>query len=301
MAIPFSGGGFGEYLSRADRPTDDQITLGRVDFVSEGYLEALGTRLLAGRRLAAADNRIGGARVAVINDTAARALFRGEDPLDRQLQISGDKWTIVGVVADVVDRRLDLTPRPYAYVPQAFNPFDYAVVIRTSLEPMSLAGGVREALKQAGPGVALANMRTLDQALVASMAQQRLTLSLIGTFSAAALVLACIGLYGVMAYSVATRRREFCIRMALGAAGRDVVRNVVGDGLRLMAVGVFVGLAGAVAAGRLLGSQLYQVRSTDPMVMTETIVVMTLVSLLACLIPAWSAARSDPSAALRND
>jgi predicted permease len=301
MAIPFSNGGFGEYLSRADRSADSEAVLGRVDFVSDGYLEALGTRLLAGRQLSASDNRTGGLRVAVINDTSARTFFAGEDAIGREIAISGNRWTVVGVIADVVDRRLNLTPRPFAYLPQAFNPFDFSMVVRTPLDPMRIAAAVRRELQQAGPGVALANVRTLDQAVAASMAEQRLTLNLIGIFSAGALTLACIGLYGVMAYSVATRRRELCIRMALGAVDRDVIRGILGDGLRLMSIGLVLGLAGAIGAGRLLTSQLYEVSSADPRVITQTIVVMTLVALVACLTPAWTATRSNPIAALRND
>jgi predicted permease len=300
MSLPFRGGGFGEYLSRPDRPGDDFL-LGRVDYVSEGYLEALGTRLLAGRRLIAADNLGDGLRVAVISNTTARTFFPAEDPIGRELFIVGNKWRVVGVVADVVDRRLDLTPRPFAYLPQAYNPFDFSIVVRTPLDPMSMAASIKHVLLETDPGVASANVRTLDQAGAASMAQQRLTLNLVGTFSAAALTLACIGLYGVMAYSVATRRREICIRMALGAVSGDVIRDVLGDGLRLMSIGVVVGLMAAIAAGRLLTSQLYHVGSADPTVIGETVFVMTLVALVACLMPAWSAARSNPIAALRND
>jgi predicted permease len=300
MAIPFRGGGFGEYLSRPDRPADSFI-LGRVDYVSEDYLEALGTRLLEGRRLIAADNRGDALRVAVISETAARTFFPVESPIGREIFITGNKWRVVGVIADVVDRRLDLTPRPFAYLPQAYNPFDFSVVVRTSLDPMSMAASIRHALQDADPGVAIANVRTLDQAGAASMAQQRLTFNLVGIFSAAALTLACIGLYGVMAYSVATRRREICIRMALGAVSGDVIRDVLGDGLRLMSIGLVVGLAAALAAGRLLASQLYHVRSAEPTVIAETVFVMALVALVACLMPAWSAARSNPIAALRND
>jgi ABC-type antimicrobial peptide transport system permease subunit len=301
MSLPFRGGGFGEYLSRPDRQGESSFVLGRVDYVSEGYLEALGTRLLAGRRLIAADNHGDGLRIAVIGETTARTFFPAENPIGRELFIVGNNWKVVGVVADMVDRRLDLTPRPFAYLPQAYNPFDFSIVVRTPLDPMSIAASIKHVLLETDPGVASANVRALDQAGAASMAQQRLTFNLVGTFSAAALTLACIGLYGVMAYSVATRRREICIRMALGAVSGDVIRDVLGDGLRLMSIGVVVGVVAALAAGRLLTSQLYHVRSADPVVIAETVFVMTLVALVACLMPALSAARSNPIAALRND
>jgi predicted permease len=301
MAVPVTGGGFGEYLSRPDRPAENDHVLGRVDYVSEGYLEALGTRLVAGRRLNTYDNRPDGPRIAVINATLARVFYPGENAIGRQIAISGKTWEVVGIIADVVDRRLDLPFRPFAYLPQAFNPYGFSVVLRTSLAPLGLVASVREALAQAGPGVALANIRTLDGTLVQSMAQQRMTLSLIGAFAAAALLLASIGLYGVMAYSVATRRRELCIRMALGAVRGTVIWDILRDGMRLTGVGLCLGLAGALVAGSLLATQLYQVRSADPLVALQTALVMGLVAFIACMMPAWNAARSNPIAALRNE
>ena len=160
---------------------------------------------------------------------------------------------------------------------------------------------IREQLKQAGSGVALANVRTLDQSLTRSMAQQRMTLTLFAAFALGALLLASVGMYGVMAYAVATRRRELCIRLALGAAARDLVRGVVRDGLRLTIVGLVVGLGGAMLAGRLLSSQLFRVGSADPVVVAVTTALMVLVAIAACLVPAWDAGRSNPIAALRNE
>jgi putative ABC transport system permease protein len=132
------------------------------------------------------------------------------------------------------------------------------------------------------------------------MEQRRLILDLVGTFATTALALASIGLYGVMAYSVVTRRRELCIRMALGAASRDVIRRIVGDGLRLMSLGVLLGLAGAIAVARLLTSQLYQVSAYDPLVIGATILAVALVVLFACWVPAVRATRLNPVAALRD-
>ena len=134
-----------------------------------------------------------------------------------------------------------------------------------------------------------------------SMAQQRMTLTLFAAFALGALLLASVGMYGVMAYAVATRRRELCIRLALGAAGRDLVRGVVRDGLRLTIVGLVVGLGGAMVAGRLLSSQLFRVGSADPLVVAVTTALMVLVTIAACLVPAWDAGRSNPIAALRNE
>jgi predicted permease len=301
MAIPFTTGGFGEYLRRADRPDRRDEILGRIDFVSEGYLEALGTRLLAGRTFTVSDNRPDGARVAVVNEALVQAFFPNGSAIGRGISTGGNSLEIVGVIANVADRRLDLTHRPYVYVPQAFNPFAFSMAVRTPLDPMEIAGSIRGELQRLDPGLPLANVRALDAAMADSMSARRVILGLIGAFATAALVLACLGLYAVMAYSVVTRRRELCIRMALGAARRDVMRHILGDGLRMMAVGLVLGLAGALVAGRLLTTQLYQVRSDDPLVATGSVAAIATVALVACWIPARKATRFSPMAALRDD
>ena len=266
MAIPFSGGGFGEYFFLPGRTGENDIMLGRLNYVSPGYLEALGTRLIAGRFLTDADNAAKGPRLAVINHTAARSLFGAKSPLDQQVVVAGQTWQIVGVIADVTDRRLDAAVRAFAYVPQSFNPGNYSMVVRTRLDPSSLVNGIRSEIARLDPGVALANPRALDDAMAQSLTPRRTMLTLVGAFASSALALACIGLYGVMAYSVSTRRREICIRMALGAERRAVIGHVMKDGIRLMAVGLVLGVAAALAIARLLTSELYQVSSHDPLV-----------------------------------
>jgi predicted permease len=302
MAVPFTGGGFGEFFGRPAVAAEQRdMLLGRMDFVSPGYLETLGTRLISGRTLTDADNRLNGPRVAVISANAARAFFRDSEAIGRQLTVGGDDWQIVGVVADKVDMRLDAENRPFAYMPQAFNPGEFSVVLRTSLPPLGLVPSVQRELQRLDAGVALANPRALDQAMTGSMSQRRMVLTLVGAFAAGALVLAAIGLYGVMAYSVVTRRREICIRMALGAVRQDVLHHVLHDGVRLVAVGLAIGIAVALGVTQLLASQLYQVRSYDPLVIAGTIASVAAIALFACWMPAWRATRFDPIAALRND
>jgi predicted permease len=300
QAIPFSGGGYGEFFRRSDAAESAPV-IGRMNFVSPGYLEALGTRLLAGRQLTEADNRAGGPRVAVISEATMRIFFQNGDAVTRSLSIRGDTWQVVGVIADVVDRRLDVPRGAFAYVPSAFNMNSISVVVRTPLDPMSLVPSVRAEVARLDPGVAVASPRALDRARADSMIQRKVVLSLVGTFAATALLLAAIGLYGVMAYAVATRRREFGIRMAFGAVRRDLVTDVVRDGLQLTATGLLIGLAGAVSAARLLASELYQVRGGDPGVIAVTALTAIAVTTLACGIPAWRASRFDPMAALRTE
>ena len=301
MGIPFSGGAYGEYFRRADAPEIEPVT-GRLDFVSPGFLEALGTRPLAGRRFTDADNMLNGGRVVVINETARRMFFPDGEAVGRPITIQGAQtWDVIGVIADVVDRRLDVPRGPYAYVPSAFNLGRMSVAVRTPLEPMTLVETVRAAVARLDPGVAIASPRSLDRAMAESMAQRKVVLGLVGLFATSALLLAAIGLYGVMAYSVAARQREFGIRMAFGAGRQDLIRQVLRSGLSLTTIGVVFGLAGAVALSRLLASELYQVRGSDPLVIAGTAVTVVGVAAAACLVPAWRASRIEPMGALRAD
>jgi predicted permease len=301
MAIPFGGGGFGEYFFLPGKTGDNDVKLGRLNYVSPGYLEALGTRLVAGRFLTDADNVDKGPRVVVINQTAAHGLFGATSPIEQQVIVAAQTWRIVGVIADVADRQLDAARRAFAYVPQSFNPGNYSMVVRTKLDPASLVGSIKGEIARLDTGVALDNPRALDDAMAASLTPRRTMLTLVGAFALSALTLACIGLYGVMAYSVSTRRREICIRMALGAERRAVIGHVLKDGVRLMAVGVLFGVAAALAIARLLTSELYQVNSYDPLVVVGTIASVATVATLACWVPAWRAASFDPISSLRND
>jgi len=203
-------------------------------------------------------------------------------------------------VADVVDTRLDTPRGPFGYVPSAFNPNQMSVALRTPLDPASLVGTVRTEIARLDPGVAVANPRALDRAMDGSMAQRRVVLGLILTFAGAALGLAATGLYGVMAYAVTTRRREFGVRMAFGATPQGLLRQVLRDGLRVTSVGVVLGLFGAVSAARVLSSQLYQVTPTDPLVLVGTALTVVLVASCASLVPAWRASRFELTTSLRD-
>jgi ABC-type antimicrobial peptide transport system permease subunit len=184
-------------------------------------------------------------------------------------------------------------------VPQSFNPGNYSMVVRTRLDPTALVNSISGEIARLDPGVALANPRALDDAMATSLTPRRTMLTLVGAFASSALTLACIGLYGVMACSVSTRRREICIRMALGAEGRAVIGHVLKGGVRLMTVGLFLGVAGAGHRAALT-SELYQVSSCDPLVITGTIASVATVASLAW-IPAWRAGHFDPISSLRTD
>jgi predicted permease len=304
IGMPFSGGAFGEYFRRLNETSVNDERIGRLNFVSSGYLEALGARLITGRTLTDADLQPTGARVAVISATTARAIFATKPPVGERLNIAAEEWTVVGVVADIVDRHLDELPRLTAWVPlwvPLRDPESYSIAVRTSLPPLSLAPGLHREIARLDGGVAMANPRSLDAMRTGSMAERRMVLLLVGAFAIAALILASIGLYGVMAYSVATRRREICIRMALGAVRADVMRHVLRDGLTLTGSGLVLGLLVAAAAARLLTTQLFQVESDDPLVIAGAVVTVSLVALAATSLPALRATRFEPNAALRNE
>jgi len=299
LGIPYATGAYGEYFSRADR--DSGAVIGRVNFVSPGYLEALGTRLIAGRRFTDADNRPDGPRLAIISQGTSRMFFPGENPVGRTMVIRGDRWQIIGVVNDVVELRPDVPPNAYAYVPSARNANSPSVIVRTALDPLALLSAVRAEVARIDQGVAVANARPLDRARSDSLSDRRVIILLLSAFAGAALVLAALGVYGVMAYAVTTRQREFGIRLACGAMRSDVIREVLRNGLTVTSIGLVIGLAGALGAARLIASQLYQVRTIDPLVAVATAATVMAAAFVACWLPARRASLVDPAIALRGE
>ena len=282
--------------------------------VTPGYFEALGIRLVSGRLPAEQDDDHG-LPVLFLNESAARTLFPGEDPVGRRTRLSrttGDEqpWrTITGVVADVRQRGLERPPRPEMYIPlpqfrhymaraQAWN---MTVVVKASVPPLSLAAPMRAALQRVDPEVPLASLYAMDEVVGASMADRRRDAWLIGTFAALALVVASIGVYGVTAYHVARRRREIGLRVALGAERRDVVRMVLGQGLRLVGFGIAAGVPAALLAAGAIQSLLFEVTPHDVSVFAAIPMLLLAVATLACAIPAARAARIDAAVALRDE
>jgi putative ABC transport system permease protein len=236
----------------------------------------------------------------IINESAAQLFFPDGRAVGEALSIAGSTWRVIGVVADIVDRRLDGGRQPFAYAPRAFNMSQISLTVRTALEPLSVVPAIRREVERIDPGVAVANPRALDGAMSGSLIQRKVVLGLVATFAAVALLLASIGLYGVMAFAVTNRRRELGIRMALGARRAEVLRQVLHEGLTMMGVGLVIGLAGAAGTPRLLASELYQVSGVDPLAIAGTVASVTLVAVLATLIPALRAARVDAMTVLRN-
>jgi putative ABC transport system permease protein len=242
----------------------------------------------------------------VINETFARRYFPGEDAIGKLLNI-GDPQTspwrmIVGIVKDVRHEGLDTEAYPQMYAPLAqVSRRAMTLVARTSREPLSLVPNVRQELSGLDKDQPLYNVRTMEQVLAQSISRQRFQMLLIAIFASVGLVLASVGIYGVISYSVTQRTHEIGIRMALGAQGRDVLRMIIGQGMLLTLIGVGVGLAVAFLLTRVMASLLYGVSATDPLTFIAVSVLLTLVALLACFIPARRAMKVDPMEALRYE
>jgi putative ABC transport system permease protein len=244
-------------------------------------------------------------RVAIINEALARRFFTGEDPLGKQINISNgpDAWRqIVGVVGDVKHDRLD-TPVPLQmYEPFAQQPLSgLTFVIRTAGPVADLAGAIRSAIIEVDPDQPIDSVKTLEEWLARSVARQRFAMLLFAVFSAVALVLAGVGIYGVMAYFVTQRTAEIGIRRALGAQTGHVLRLVLRQGGRLVALGIGAGVVGALALTRFLAAMVYGVSPRDPLTFVAIAALLAAIAAIACLLPARRAARVDPMAALRTE
>jgi len=276
---------------------------------SPGYFKTLGIPLLRGRVFDATDGP-DTLQVAIISRDVAEKVFPGEDPVGRRINtanMDGDeKWmTIVGVVGDVKEYGPEAAPNGtiYTHYLQRSGGAGVALftwVLHTADDPTALIPLVREAVRALNPEVA-PKFQTLEQNFSAATASRRFNLTLVGVFACVALALASLGIYGVLAYSVAQRRREIGIRMALGAQAGEVGRMIVGEGIRLVALGAAIGLAGAFALTRLLENLLFGVKPTDPVTYAGTVAFLVGVALLACWIPARRAMKVEPMEALRYE
>ncbi len=271
--------------------------------ISEGYFAAMGIPLLRGRVFTNAD--IDGApQVVIINQTVAGKYFPGQDPIGKTLQNSRDRipLQIVGVVADAKITSLSAPKFEEMYRPHLQAPWmAMTIVVRSNSAPQPLVAAVREKIQSIDPDLAVSGVQSLDHLVSDSVGQPRLLTALVGAFAAFALLLAAIGIYGVMAYSVSHRMREMGIRMALGAAPRDIVRLVVGQGMRLVLAGIVIGFVASLWLTKFLASQLFGTQPKDPATFALVALGLALVALAACLIPARRAMRVDPMVALRYE
>jgi predicted permease len=301
-SVPMNGGnGLGDLVSREDRPETRNDFQAGFDSVAGDYFKALRVPLLSGRFLTRQDDSGTAPKVMLVNDALAKMLFGKENPLGRQLHFKDDAWEIVGVVGSVRRYALDYGATPQVYFPQTYFPWRMCVLVRTRAPAPTLANEVRLALRDIDPDLPVADLRMLKESIASTLQVRRIVLVLLSIFAVTALVLACIGIYGVISYSVAQRTREVGIRMALGADSGRVVALVLRQGFNLVLVGLGIGIAASLGAGLLIANQLYDVSKTDPVVMAAVILILCAVALLASWLPARRAAKVNPSVALRSE
>jgi putative ABC transport system permease protein len=269
--------------------------------VSTGYFNAMGMRLIKGRWIAATDQP----DATIINETMARRVFGSDDPIGKRIDRLGRPIQVVGVVANLKYSKLDAEPGPELYraYRQNLRPGRpaFTVAIRMPGDPLGIAPVARKLVGGVDPSQPVYGIESLEQMLTASIAPRRFNLFLLASFSAAALLMAIVGIYGVIAYSVTQRTREIGIRMALGARGREVVRMVVVQGMSMALAGIAIGLAAAFALTRLMATLLYGVKPDDPFTFAMVAVMLAVTALLASWAPALRAALVDPLVALRHE
>jgi putative ABC transport system permease protein len=273
--------------------------------VTPEYLRALGVPLLRGRELNQFD-KADAAPVALVNNSMATRNWPTEDPVGKKITfaVSGRALTceIVGVVGDVRPNGLDSAPRFEIYLPYAQSPASLVTwVVRTTGDPLKELSAIKEKIREGNPTQTFLSIATMDQLVDRTITQRRFNLMLLGSFAALALILAAVGLYGLISYTTAQRTHEIGVRMALGARTGDVLRLVVGQGIKLALVGVLIGMGGALAVTRLMRSLLFGVSAVDPLTFVVVEMSLTLVALAACWLPAWRATKVDPLMALRTE
>jgi putative ABC transport system permease protein len=306
--VPFSGGGDGdEFTVEGQEPgPGDPVRIAWCRNATPGYFGATGIPILRGRAFDDSDTATS-LRVAVVDDKIARTYWPNEDPIGKRVRIGqakrGNPWlTVVGVVASVKNRRLDEDAMFYVYQPFAQNvDRETTLVLRTERNPEALVAAVRREVAALDPELPFYRVETLEQAVARSLKTKRLTNLLLTGFAATALLLAALGIYGVMSLSVTSRTNEFGIRLALGAQPRDVLKLVLSHGMALALTGVELGLIAAFGLTRFLTSLLFEVSPTDPITFVAVALLLTSVALMACFLPARRATKVDPMVALRYE
>ncbi|HVE78695.1 MAG TPA: ABC transporter permease [Gemmatimonadaceae bacterium] len=309
LSVPMSGMGFFITIRHIDGfpdPAPGEGEASAIRSVGPGFFRALGIPLVRGRDFTDQDHG-GAAKVAIVNRAAVRKFFKGQDPIGRRIEIGwgigdGDRvgGEVVGIVGDVREDGVAEEAAPILYFPfDQAPPGGFTTVIKTAGATAPVLAAARAALRDLDPELPIYNVRTMEERVAESVAQPRFYTVLLGGFAAVALLLAAVGIYGVMSYSVGQRTGEIGVRMALGARPGDVQRLVVRQGMTLAIVGVAIGVAAALASGRVMASMLFGVKASDPVTFAAVLAVLSGAALLACWLPARRAARVDPMTALR--
>jgi putative ABC transport system permease protein len=306
-SMPLSSGRNGFPFTIVGRPTDsERAPVAEFASISPDYLQVLQIPLLAGRNFAEADTDKS-QQVVLIDRTLQRRYWPNEDPLGKQVSFGGrpgqnPTFTVVGVVGDIKSDGFDAPTAPHIYLPVRQSPgYASVVFLRSTGNPEALGESIRHEVQSIDPNIPVFSVRTMDQVIARSMAERRFALQLLGIFASVALLLAAIGIYGVMAYSFSQRTHEIGIRIALGAQRMDIFRMAVSEGMQLVAIGLVIGLVGAAALTRSVRSMLFDVSPADPITFAGISLTLAGVAFLACYVPAQRATRVDPLVALREE
>lgn len=300
---PMTAAGHNAFMIEGQSTTPADLSQDAIlDPVTPAYFRTMGIALRQGRYLTPDD--LAQSPHVVINESLARRHFPNDDPLGRRLSFDQGKtfWPIVGVVADVHQTSATATPKAQVYIAYRQHPVTRTVLaVRTSLDPRSLISPIRAVLHALDPNVPLYDVRTQEELIENDIGPRRFAMTLVGLFAGLAFLVASIGIYGVISYTVAQSTKELGIRMALGAVRSDVLGMVLRRGLRLVAIGIGVGTLTALAATRLMASFLFNVSASDPVTFLSVAGIFIIVALAACLIPARRATNVDPMEALRYE
>jgi predicted permease len=297
--------GYGSYSSTPvavdgyEPPPNEQPTA-EYNQVSPAYFATLGIPVISGREFTRADDE-NAPLVAIVNETMVVRYWRGQNPIGQRLQVKGNWVQVVGVSADSKYASMRENPKPFFYVPlrQDFVPGP-GLNVRTTQPLQTIQAAVAREVRAIDASLALYEMITLQEQVDRSTSPQLVAVTLVAILGGLALLLASIGLYGVMSYTVSQSTRELGLRMALGAGASNLLRLVMSRGLALLAVGMAIGAAVALGLTRLLGNLLYKVSPRDPLAFGLACAVMTLTAIAACGLPAWRATRTDPARVLRD-
>ena len=296
--------GFSRYLyARADRdvPPVEERAIAPGHDIAPGYFKTWRVPLLAGREFNEHDTA-DGQKVCLISQAGAKQVYPGENPIGKSLLLAGVPWEIVGIVGDVRSVRVAEAPGMEIYRPWAQHNFPFVnITVRSSLKVDAVTKLVQSALTKVNPGLAIAVPQTMDAVVAKALGQARLMMWLLGILAGVALLLASIGIYGAVAYTVEQRTGEIGVRMALGAQTRDVLQLVVSQGMKPVVSGLALGIIATFALGRLIAAQLYQVSAYDPVLLGGATVLFAAIALMACLLPARRATKVDPIQALRTE
>jgi predicted permease len=300
--VPFASFISNQSFRVPGRPVDPAEQLSaQYNIVSPDYFRALRIRITQGRTFTERD-RIGSPPVAIVNETLAQRMWPGENPLGKRLGLGRDESEVVGVFADIKQRQLDSEPRLQICVPVLQQPLrTLFLAARGSSEATMLLPAIRQRMAALDAALPLSDIALLEDRVAGSIRRQRFAMLLLAIFAGTALALAVVGLYGVMSYLVAQRTREFGLRMALGADLRDMLKLIVGQGMKLVLAGLVLGVAGALALTKVLAGMLFNVRASDPVTFVAVCTLLAAVAAMACYLPARRAAKVDPMVALRAE